>query len=137
MKKQIFLITLILLILLNISCICATENNTDELEITDENNLENILCQNSDDILMQSDEINQTNQEILAQNHEEDILSDFSPYSTQITLTINDTSDFETTGNITVNMHFSFITPWHDGGKTTSDNCQMLCRECNRRKSGI
>ena len=119
--KKYILITLILLILLNISCICATENNTDELEITDENNLENILCQNSDDILMQSDEINQTNQEILAQNHEEDILSDFSPYSTQITLTINDTSDFETTGNITVNMHFSFITPWHDGEFPTYD----------------
>ena len=119
--KKYILITLILLILLNISCICATENNTDELEITDENNLENILCQNSDDALMQSEEINQPNQEILTQNHEEDILSDFSPYSTQITLTINDTSDFETTGNITVNMHFSFITPWHDGEFPTYD----------------
>ncbi|MDD6501141.1 MAG: HNH endonuclease, partial [Bacteroidales bacterium] len=21
-----------------------------------------------------------------------------------------------------------------DGGRTTEDNCQMLCRECNRRK---
>ena len=119
--KKYILITLILLILLNISCICATENNTDELEITDENNLENITCQNSDDALMQSEEINQTNQEILTQNHKEDILSDFSPYSTQITLTINDTSDFETTGNITVNMHFSFITPWHDGEFPTYD----------------
>ena len=28
------------------------------------------------------------------------------------------------------------ITPWHDGGKTIADNCQMLCRECNRRKGG-
>jgi HNH endonuclease len=34
-------------------------------------------------------------------------------------------------------MEADHITPWHDGGKTTSDNCQMLCRECNRRKSGI
>ena len=34
-------------------------------------------------------------------------------------------------------MEADHITPWHDGGKTTSDNCQMLCRECNRRKSGV
>ena len=34
-------------------------------------------------------------------------------------------------------MEADHITPWHDGGKTISDNCQMLCRECNRRKSGI
>lgn len=26
--------------------------------------------------------------------------------------------------------------PWHEGGKTTADNCQMLCKEDNRRKSG-
>lgn len=28
------------------------------------------------------------------------------------------------------------ITPWCDGGRTVAENCQMLCRECNRRKSG-
>ena len=28
------------------------------------------------------------------------------------------------------------ITPWHAGGQTSAENCQMLCRECNRRKSG-
>lgn len=40
--------------------------------------------------------------------------------------------------------HFQFnemegdhITPWHLGGKTDLANCQMLCKECNRRKSGI
>ncbi len=33
-------------------------------------------------------------------------------------------------------MEADHITPWHDGGKTITDNCQMLCRECNRRKSG-
>lgn len=33
-------------------------------------------------------------------------------------------------------MEADHITPWHDGGKTTEENCQMLCRECNRRKSG-
>lgn len=31
-------------------------------------------------------------------------------------------------------MEGDHITPWHDGGKTILENCQMLCRECNRRK---
>lgn len=26
--------------------------------------------------------------------------------------------------------------PWHEGGKTTAENCQMLCKDDNRRKSG-
>ena len=34
-------------------------------------------------------------------------------------------------------MEADHITPWHSGGKTIPDNCQMLCKECNRRKSGI
>ncbi len=33
-------------------------------------------------------------------------------------------------------MEADHITPWHEGGKTAPDNCQMLCREDNRRKSG-
>jgi hypothetical protein len=33
-------------------------------------------------------------------------------------------------------MEGDHITPWHLGGKTNAANCQMLCRECNRRKSG-
>ena len=33
-------------------------------------------------------------------------------------------------------MEADHITPWHLGGKTISENCQMLCKECNRRKSG-
>jgi hypothetical protein len=33
-------------------------------------------------------------------------------------------------------MEADHITPWHEGGKTSSDNCQMLCKEDNRRKSG-
>lgn len=28
----------------------------------------------------------------------------------------------------------SDITPWSKGGKTTPDNCQMLCRDCNLKK---
>ena len=34
-------------------------------------------------------------------------------------------------------MEADHITPWHLGGKTTPENCQMLCRNCNRTKSGI
>ena len=33
-------------------------------------------------------------------------------------------------------MEADHITPWHEGGKTIADNCQMLCRDDNRRKSG-
>lgn len=28
------------------------------------------------------------------------------------------------------------IKPFREGGRTTTDNCQILCRDCNRRKSG-
>lgn len=38
--------------------------------------------------------------------------------------------------------HFDFsemegdhIKPWSEDGKTDADNCQMLCIDCNRRKS--
>lgn len=33
-------------------------------------------------------------------------------------------------------MQADHITPWHAGGHTKDDNCQCLCKECNRRKSG-
>jgi Protein of unknown function DUF262/HNH endonuclease len=33
-------------------------------------------------------------------------------------------------------MEADHITPWHEGGKTTAENCQMLCIDDNRRKSG-
>jgi 5-methylcytosine-specific restriction endonuclease McrA len=33
-------------------------------------------------------------------------------------------------------MEADHITPWHSGGRTSSENCQMLCRGCNRTKSG-
>jgi hypothetical protein len=33
-------------------------------------------------------------------------------------------------------MEADHITPWHEGGKTSAYNCQMLCKEDNRRKSG-
>lgn len=34
-------------------------------------------------------------------------------------------------------MEADHITPWHSGGRTVPENCQMLCKEDNRRKSGI
>lgn len=34
-------------------------------------------------------------------------------------------------------MQADHITPWSKGGKTTAENCQMLCSDCNRRKSDI
>ena len=34
-------------------------------------------------------------------------------------------------------MQADHITPWSKGGKTVSDNCQMLCADCNRKKSDI
>ncbi len=33
-------------------------------------------------------------------------------------------------------MEGDHITPWHEGGKTVEENLQMLCKDCNRRKSG-
>lgn len=33
-------------------------------------------------------------------------------------------------------MEADHIIPWSKGGKTTYENCQMLCRQCNRTKSG-
>ena len=33
-------------------------------------------------------------------------------------------------------MEGDHITPWHLGGKTSADNCQMLCKDDNRIKSG-
>lgn len=34
-------------------------------------------------------------------------------------------------------MEGDHITPWRDGGKTDTANCQMLCRDDNRRKGGV
>lgn len=33
-------------------------------------------------------------------------------------------------------MEADHITPWHLGGRTTEENCQMLCLEDNRKKGG-
>ena len=33
-------------------------------------------------------------------------------------------------------MEGDHITPWSLGGKTDVENCQMLCKDCNRRKAG-
>ncbi|MDR2426902.1 MAG: DUF262 domain-containing protein [Endomicrobium sp.] len=33
-------------------------------------------------------------------------------------------------------MEADHIKPWSKGGQTIQENCQMLCKDCNRRKSG-
>ena len=33
-------------------------------------------------------------------------------------------------------MEADHIKPWHEGGQTIASNCQMLCKEDNRKKSG-
>lgn len=33
-------------------------------------------------------------------------------------------------------MEADHITPWHEWWKTIAENCQMLCKNCNRTKSG-
>lgn len=33
-------------------------------------------------------------------------------------------------------MEADHIIPWNKNGKTIPENCQMLCRQCNRIKSG-
>jgi len=33
------------------------------------------------------------------------------------------------------NMEADHITPWSQGGKTVPENCQMLCKRCNRTKA--
>jgi len=32
-------------------------------------------------------------------------------------------------------MQADHIKPWSRGGHTTTENCQMLCRDCNLKKS--
>ena len=130
MKLKKFLILLIILfILINISCINATENNTNELEINNKNTIN--LNEN-----MPNNELNQTDNEILAgsvndenniqlqNNIDNDKLSSFDPLFTQITISVNDTEKLETTGNITINMQFSFKTFDHNG-EFTSQNINI------------
>ena len=33
-------------------------------------------------------------------------------------------------------MEADHIRPWHEGGQTIAQNCQILCKQCNRTKSG-
>ena len=34
-------------------------------------------------------------------------------------------------------MEADHITPWSEGGRSVPDNCQTLCKDCNRRKSNV
>lgn len=33
-------------------------------------------------------------------------------------------------------MEADHVVAWHEGGKTVLENCQMLCKADNRKKSG-
>ena len=44
--------------------------------------------------------------------------------------------DFRSAECVELLKEADHITPWHRGGQTVIENCQMLCQECNRRKSG-
>ena len=44
-------------------------------------------------------------------------------------------SDYvEIAGQAAGKAWYDHITLWRDGGRTVPENCQMLCRDCNRRK---
>ncbi len=34
-------------------------------------------------------------------------------------------------------MEADHITPWHEGGQSITKNCQLLCKDDNRRKGGV
>ena len=120
LKKYIFII-LIIFILTSLTSISASENNTtEELQVTnDEINEHSLSSFDIKENDLSQHNTNQTDQELLMQNQNDETLSDFAPFYTQIEITVKDTTDFETTGNITLNMHFSFRTPWSDGEFST------------------
>ena len=33
-------------------------------------------------------------------------------------------------------MEVNLITPWHEGGKTTAENCHTLCKQHNHTEGG-
>ena len=115
--KKYLILLLILCIIINITSINAEENNTAELKTNNENTVE--IVENTDysyDNNLSQNYDNQTSkQEILSQNNDDNVLSEFSPVSTGITLTIKNTTDFETTNNITINMHLTFVAVAYGG----------------------
>lgn len=98
-KKRIILILLIIGIISTISTVNATEDIQDPYNQTVINMNENI-------------EINEYNQEnmIIGNKEHEPIIQNIyitgndNRYRTKLTLTINDTTTFNTTGNITLNI---------------------------------
>ena len=121
--KKYLLISLIIIILINITSIDATENNTNSLEITNDNTIEidenTLNSQHIEEDNLSQNFNNQTYDNLLSQSQNDEILSNFMPYNPEIAITVNDTSSFEDTGNITINMHFSFVTPYSDGEFST------------------
>lgn len=46
-------------------------------------------------------------------------------------------SDFKWPDALENFKRFNLIYGWNGSGKTTTENCQMLCREDNRRKGKV
>lgn len=117
--KRYMLILFILLVLVNISGINAVENNNHTLESVDGNTIN--TTGNTQDLLLQQNE-NTNQQDILTQKNNKEILREFDPWNTEITLSLNNTTNFETTGNITINMHLKFVAAIYDGGEFPRHN---------------
>ena len=105
--------------------VAETLSYCNEFEINDVNSFEihdnTLKSSENEEIALNNENITQT--ELLSNNNDE-VLSDFLPASTQIILTINDTSKLNETGNITINMHFSFTAIEHNG-EFTSQNINI------------
>ena len=104
-------------------------------ELLDANNLEKIICK----LMMDDDVTNKTGIYTYVLTNDEKHLNirAFTPNMKR--------EAFERQNGICNICHNPFkledmegdhIIPWHSGGKTTSENCQMLCKKCNREKSG-
>ena len=103
-KKRIILILLIIGIILTISTVNATEDIQDPYNQTVININENIEINeyNQDNIIIGDKE-----HEPIIQNNNYYYSEGNDIYRTKLTLTINDTTTFNTTGNITLNIHMT------------------------------
>ena len=107
--------------------VAETLSYCNEFEINDAKSFEihdnTLKSSKNEEIVLSKNNENITQTELLSNNNDE-VLSDFLPASTQIILTINDTSKLNETGNITINMHFSFTAIEHNG-EFTSQNINI------------
>ena len=118
--KKYLLLLIILIILINITCINATENNTDIIEQNNHFINENINITENDEITNHQETLTKSeNEDSLQLNENETILTMSPPdsnywwlnpegYHTQFSLKINNTTVPDTTKNITFNIHLEW-----------------------------